>query len=104
MSERGSFVTEYIYCPKCLSAIKKILLRKEKYLCSVIIPSWEKRQKLPIVAGKIGGLYSGEELNTFEYELNKKLAKVICHPLRIAVLPDSCIKDEGKIFVIMPEK
>lgn len=31
MSERGSFVTEFIYCEKCLTALKKIFF-KDKYL------------------------------------------------------------------------
>jgi hypothetical protein len=26
MSERGSFVTEYIYCDKCFHVVKKVLL------------------------------------------------------------------------------
>ncbi|KKQ03952.1 MAG: hypothetical protein US15_C0073G0007 [Candidatus Moranbacteria bacterium GW2011_GWF1_36_4] len=98
MSERGSFVTEYVYCAKCFEAIKPILLDDEKFLCSRILPSWEPGQLLPIIAGKIGGLYLGEELHTFDFELNEKISKVICHPIRIAVLAET----GEQIFLIKP--
>lgn len=99
MSERGSFVTEYIYCEKCFEAIKQILLEKEKFLCSVTIPTWEEDGgELPIIAGKIGGLYGSEELHTFDFELNGQISKVICHPVRIAVLAEQ----GEQIFFINP--
>lgn len=99
MSERGSFVTEYIYCDKCLEACKRVLLANEKYLRGIIIPGWEGlKEDLPIIAGKIGGLYGGEELHTFEWYLIPELQKTICHPLRIAVLAE----DGEQIFRIDP--
>ncbi len=99
MSERGSFVTQYIYCNKCLEAAKAVLLDRRKYLCSTELPGWnETGDTLPIIAGKIGGLYSGEELDTFEFELNEELSPRICHPLRIAVLADQ----GERIFTVMP--
>jgi hypothetical protein len=89
MSERGSFVTEYIYCEKCFKNAKKVLLSKEKYLCSVAIPSWQGRRKhLPIIAGKVGGLYENEEVHTFLGDLIPRLEVVLCHNLRIVVIPD----------------
>lgn len=102
MSERGSFVTEYIYCPQCFEAAKKVLLGKDKYLCSVAIPTWEKEvpkrnkrlpphePELPIIAGKIGGLYAGEEVHAME-EYLRELAPLLCdgHDVTVAVLPDS---------------
>lgn len=106
MSERGSFVTQYFYCKVCFEVCKKILLGKEKYLCSLIIPGWGGKSNitngtnLPIIAGKIGGLYQGEEIVTFETELIPEIKKKICHPVRIAVLAD-----EGeKIFTVEPIK
>jgi len=101
MSERGSFITEYIYCPKCLEVLKGVLLGHEKHLMSIEIPHWNGGVKpLPIIAGKIGGLYSGEELNTFEFEFVPEIKKTICHPIRIAV-----IADEGeRIFKISPNQ
>lgn len=89
MSERGSFCTEYIYCPACLSAAKFVLLGREKYLCSTVLPSWGGPDKyLPIIAGKIGGLFREEEIDTFRYEFIPQLEGLICHPLRIAVLAE----------------
>ncbi len=87
MSERGSFVTEYIYCNKCFEAAKKVLLNKNKWLCSTTIPSWEGGE-LPIIAGKIGGSFLGEELSTFRDDLIPKLALGLCHDLRLVVLSD----------------
>jgi hypothetical protein len=88
MSERGSFTTEYIYCDRCFNIVKKVLLKRDKFLCSTIIPSWCK-QRLPIVAGKIGGLYAGEELNDMELEYIPELEKRLCHEVRIAVLAEN---------------
>lgn len=99
MSERGAFVTEYIGCGPCLTAANGVLLDRSKSLCSTELPTWfDGGPPLPIIAGKIGGVYPGQELDTFEDELNEQLAKVICHPLRIAVLAE-----EGeRIFTVMP--
>lgn len=91
MSNRGSFVTEYIYCNKCFQAAKTILLAREKELCSVAVPHWNPEHEgpeMPIIAGKLGHLWSEAQL--MEQELGPKLAKVICHPIRIAVLEESC--------------
>ncbi len=98
MSERGSFVTQYIDCDECFNATKKILLKTDKFLCSSVIPGWSNEPELPIIAGKIGGLYSGEELHTFEFEIIPDLAAKICHPLRIAVLAEN----GERIFTVLP--
>ncbi|GAI56669.1 unnamed protein product, partial [marine sediment metagenome] len=69
MSERGSFVTEYMYCDACFEAVKTKLVRDCKFLRGVVIPMWsgdESRSELPIIAGKVGGNYSGEERAFFE--------------------------------------
>jgi len=101
MSERGAFVTEYIYCDKCFNAVKSVLLSSEKYLMSIEIPHWNGVDKpLPIIAGKIGGLYSGEELDTFRYKIIPKIELTICHEIRIAVIAE---QDE-EIFKISPNK
>ena len=99
MSERGSFVTQYVYCEKCFEALKPILIQDHKYHCSISLPGWTGLEKgLPIIAGKIGGLYSGEELDTFEDEIVPLIQVAICHQIRIAV-----IAEEGeRIFTIEP--
>jgi hypothetical protein len=98
MSERGSFVTQYIYCGKCLEAVKEVLCGNDKYFKTQQLDSWIAGEKLPIIAGKAGGLYSGEELHSFEFEYAPQLESKICHPLRIAVLAD----DGQAIFQINP--
>lgn len=99
MSERGSFVTEYIYCPECFKVAREILIGKRKYLCSQVVKGWGDIDELPIISGKIGGLSSGEELVTFEYEINVKLSNLICHSLRIAVLAEC----GERIFTVHPD-
>lgn len=90
MSERGSFVTEYIGCPACLAAVRQLLLVDHEH--NKFFRAFESGpvdgKPLPIIAGKIGGLYFGEELVEFESYWAPELAKVICHPLRVAVLAD----------------
>lgn len=89
MSERGSFVTEYVYCPDCFNGLKKILLSKHKFLCSRVVRGWEsKNSNLPIIAGKIGGLFSGEEIITFDVYMRKSIESSICHSIRIAVIAE----------------
>jgi len=97
MSERGSFCTEYIYCDKCLEVVQSILIDNDKFLSSETIPTHSHEPR--IVAGKIGGLFPGEELLDMECEYGPAIAARICHPLRIAVLAE---KGE-KIFHITPE-
>lgn len=99
MSERGSFVTEYIDCDKCFDGICKVLLKHKKHLNSIQIPHWDKDSKpLPIIAGKIGGMYKGEELDIFELELIPEIEELICHKVRIAVLAEN----EERIFTAIP--
>ena len=86
MSERGSFVTEYIYCRHCFEAVERVLLGDEKYLRSTKV--FGQGHVLPIIAGKVGGLYQGEELDSFEQMYIPALTEVICHPVRIAVLAE----------------
>ena len=41
MSQRGSFVTEYIYCDKCADAVEAFLCADpRKYLCAYRVPGW----------------------------------------------------------------
>ena len=99
MSERGSFVTEYIYCKACFDAAWNVLNGHDKYLMATRVPAWgepaigiggEASTVLPIIAGKIGGLYAGEELVEMETEYLPKIAERLCpgHDIRVAVLAD----------------
>jgi len=101
MSERGSFVTEYVYCPKCFEALRAELVRDDKFLKGVVIPGWgDIGHELPIIAGKIGGLSSGEEILDMENDIGWRLDQTLCHRVRIAVLADS---GESKIVECGPE-
>lgn len=102
MSERGSFVTQYIYCGKCLEVLKHYLLKNDKYLCSQIIKTWEKdgEEELLIIAGKIGGLYIGEESEGFWADIGVDIARKICHTVRVAVITEH--EGSEKIFIIEP--
>ena len=101
MSERGTFITDYIYCPKCLEIAKSVLLSNDKGMCSIIIPSWQGDGKmLPVIAGTIGGSFPGEGVMEFEVTIVPILEDSVCHSFRIAVMGD-----EGeRIFIINPSK
>lgn len=101
MSERGSFITEYIYCPKCLEVAKKHLLGNGKFLCSIVMPGWGDTDTLPIIGGKIGGLGAGDEKLDMQLEFIPAIEKEICHKITIAVIPDD---GEPEFFVAEPRK
>lgn len=92
MSYRGSFVTEYIYCKKCLAAAKKELLFSDE--CMVLS---NKFGTLPIIAGLVKETFVGGELQIFE-NIVQDLQANICHPMRIVVLAE--VGEE--IFTISP--
>lgn len=97
MSERGSFCTEYVDCRECFKVLREVLESNDKFLKGVVIPSWGTSAiELPIIAGKIGGHYAGEELDFMRFELAPKFQDRLCHPVRIAVIPES---GEAQIMV-----
>jgi len=95
MSERGTFVTNYIYCSKCYDVARKIL----EPLCDRAELGFKIIAKPPIIVGEIGGLYPGEELDVFESEFLPELEKELCHEMRIAVLAET----GERIFTIVPK-
>lgn len=94
MSERGSFVTQYVYCTKCFNSLIDVLLQNNCAVCSRVAPTWEEPHEhampyLPIISGKIsGGTTPGGELETMVECLLPEIEKRICHPVRIAVLAE----------------
>jgi hypothetical protein len=99
MSERGSFITDFIYCEKCFERVSEILRGDGKFLKTVQVPHWNEGY-LPILAGKIGSSYPGGELEEFANDLIPKIKSVVCHPVRIAVLAEN-----GEcIFKVEPEQ
>ncbi|CAB4152951.1 hypothetical protein UFOVP602_32 [uncultured Caudovirales phage] len=84
MSERGSIVSEYIYCGACYAKINAVFasLNEGKYLQVGPIGTG-------IIGGNIGGMAHCDEIRTFEDELQPLIKEVICHDVRFAVLADN---------------
>ncbi len=87
MSERGSFITEFIYCHACLDAVRAALLSAKEFVYQHQLCI--EGHLLPIVAGRIRGAYSGQELVDFEFVCMPELEQRLCHPVRFAVFSDA---------------
>ena len=99
MSERGSFVTQYIYCKDCLGTLVKALCATSgKFFSPLQLPGYhgDNSQKpgqasnyeapMPIIAGKIGALGHGDDS-----ELVDRLRDVtVCCDVHFAVILDGC--------------
>ena len=82
MSERGSFVTQYMYCKECRKRMKKVLCIGHKYLNGKILCDDT------MIAGKLGSCGPYGDVIMFQFQLfNKENAP--CHPVRVALIPDS---------------
>lgn len=90
MSQRGSFVTEYIYCEKCLEAARNILLADSVEIYGQALDD-------PIIAGLIR--HSSDEALSFELNIFPRLLAVVCHEMRVVVIPEA---DNPVIFVVDP--
>jgi hypothetical protein len=109
MSERGSFVTEFIYCTGCLERMQAVLVGNikhgphGKYLIGERVSSIDrvtgKLWSMNIIAGKLGGCAPGDDLIMFQFELFTA-ENAPCHPVRVALLPDS---GAGQIVRVMPD-
>lgn len=82
MSERSSFVSEFIYCEQCHAALREVLVRELGG--EWVAPVWPFR----IVAGFVGASWSGGDAEVFEIEIRDEIEEAICHPLRIVVVQD----------------
>jgi hypothetical protein len=94
VSVLGSFVTENICCAACAAAVREVLFSAtaEKFFVPVTHPQY------PIIAGRVGGLYFGEEKFVFDHELRDEIEERICHPVRIAVLCEAAQDDAILVF------
>lgn len=105
MSDRGSFVTEYIYCSKCLDVARDVLCTSDKYWDGSPVEcttGMNDEKPYPIIAGKVGsGGGWAEEVYVLEDELMPEMAKRICHPIRIAIIPET--ENSEKIVTVHPE-
>lgn len=104
MSERGSFVTQFVYCHKCFESLKPILALNGKFLRGVVIPRWDGPLsargdiELPIIAGKIGDTYPGGERITLGVQMRKEIETAICHQVMIALIPDGAEESVTLLF------
>lgn len=91
MSQRGAFVTEYVYCAACETVLSDVLLRERtKSLCCTQVPSWEDGggKTMPIFAGKLGS--TADEVVDFEFsDEMAELEKRLCHTVMFACLGES---------------
>ncbi len=98
MSERGSFVTQYVYCEVCFEGLQKVLCKNpSKWLAATALPSWDDNGPLSIIAGKVGGTWGGEERFKLDEELRLAIERAICHSVRISVLPED---DEADVVLV----
>src|SRR6186713_2299273 len=97
MSERGSFVSEYIYCKKCFSAVFDVL-KNDK---SGHIDSPMRVGSFPIVAGKLSGMAHADALYNFNDFVLPKISDAICHDVKIALFPEG---HSGVILTIKPSQ
>ena len=101
MSERGTFITQHINCNACAWGLRSALSGFEptKFFCIADSEVFYGEGGVPrITAGRIGGLYAGEELHSFEDHIAPVIAASICHPVRVAVLA----ADGERVFIVQP--
>jgi hypothetical protein len=89
MSECGSFVTEWIRCETCRSAVAQVIEQYDSDMMR-LIPLGEDSSgnPSPVLAGTARGGTPGEAEWLFTSELTPLIAAQICHPVRFALLPD----------------
>ena len=87
MSERGSIVTEYIYCDTCKIAVWDWIYSQSDYEYATAILGGS------IIVAKTHGGYPREMINSFD---PTELAKNICHTIRLAILDE---KGQAIVFV-----
>ena len=80
MSERGSLVTEFIYCPDCISKVMVALSNSEDFEMQTLIANH-------IIAAKIHAQWPGGEFIALQNCFDEN--NVPCHNIRFAVFSDS---------------
>lgn len=109
MSERGSFVTQFIYCTGCLERMQAVLVGNVehgphgKYLIGERVQGIDRQTgrvyQLSIIAGKLGSCGPGDDLIMFQFDLFAP-QNAPCHPVRVALLADSGV---SQIVRVMPD-
>lgn len=87
MSERGSFVTQWMDCRQCCEAVCEVL-ENEAVIFDPL--NWSAGQIPPrIIAGFVGGSAPDEQFREFAEYLAGPLADRLCHPVRFAILSEA---------------
>src|SRR3990167_11535389 len=90
MSERGSFVTQYMYCHACMMSAETVLCVELGAALSAQRLQWTYNDELlPIIAGSVRGSYRDEEQHIFELEVMPALSRLVCHNVSVAVLAEN---------------
>jgi len=83
MSDRGSFVTQFVYCPTCFEVAKKHLLLDERAIFGYALPATS------IIAGFVKDPLSGWEAEIVR-EVAEGMEAELCHDMRICVITEQC--------------
>jgi len=98
MSERGTWMTDFIYCGETVTALREYFQAERcpdnKYFT---VQDLFEHQHCGAFCGRIGGMYPGEELHSME-ELVPEIKQIIKTPIRICVFAE----DGSQIFEIEP--
>lgn len=79
MSERGTVITQYVYCARCLGVAREVLDAELDATADLGAA----------IAGRISSSFSGGEILCFETEIAPRLQERLCHSLRVAVMADN---------------
>lgn len=101
MSERGAFTSEYLYCGTCASGLRDVLAKCSDIRLHIPPAGRHEGRPLPIVSGFVGGMYAGEELHRFDLLERPAIETAICHPVKIAVIPEG---SEAEIIEFKPRE
>lgn len=81
MSDRGSFVSEYVYCDKCFKSICDYF--NNEYSEPIITVPGRN-----IIAGGLRDLGGNWAAIEFEHQIIEELSKIVCHSVKFALLPE----------------
>jgi len=101
VSDRGSFITDYIYCDDCMRVVEDVFFRLADESWHVQRLIGDGGERLPILTGKLRGLGDGDDLCDLEHKIAREMAKRVCHGVRIAALPDG---REPRIIIVGPSR
>jgi hypothetical protein len=100
MSERWSFCTQYIYCPECARAVRKAARKQDYSQTNRGLGEFHTKCIIAAFAGSLGPQDSEDEAD----QLKEDIAKVICHPVRLAIFYDGSSRGQEMLTLIPKPK